>query len=159
MITACGSLLVRTGHGAPVVADADAARRRLEMIRNLILLGEQDEVAPHLHKLRPVAEALDLARIIAALDNGEFRAAIEHIDGYLRKATALVVAGFTDIPRLRFVLESLELRLESLTDEKAEIERSLITFNRGHDDELGSLIQRILKARAELARLLYESNT
>lgn len=148
------SLLVRTGHGAPVVADADAARRRLEMIRNLILLGEQDEVAPHLRKLRPVAEALDLARIVAALDNGEYRAAIEHIDAYLRKATALVVAGFADIPRLRFLLESLELRLESLTDEKAEIERSLITFNRRHDDALGSLIQRILKARAELARLL-----
>jgi hypothetical protein len=148
------SLLVRTGHGAPVVADADAARRRLEMIRNLVLLGEQDEVAPHLRKLRPVSEALHLARIIAALDNGEYRAAIEHIDAYLRKATAVVVAGFADIPRLRFLLESLELRVESLTDEKAEIERSLITFNRRHDDALGDLIQRILKARAELARLL-----
>lgn len=147
------SLLVRTGHGAPVVADADAARRRLEMIRNLVLLGEQDDVATQLRKLRPVAEALHLTQIIAALDNGEYRAAIEHIDAYLRKATALVVAGFADIPRLRFVLESLELRLESLTDEKAEIERSLITFNRRHDDALGSLIQRILKAKAELARL------
>jgi hypothetical protein len=147
------SLLVRTGHGTPVVADADAARRRLEMIRNLILLGEQDDVAAHLRKLRPVAEELHLARIIAALDNGEYRAALEHIDAYLRKTTALVVAGFADIPRLRFLLESLELRLESLTDEKADIERSLITFNRRHDDALGSLIQRILKAKAELARL------
>lgn len=147
------SLLVRTGHGTPVVADADAARRRLEMIRNLILLGEQDDVAAHLRKLRPVAEELHLARIIAALDNGEYRAALEHIDAYLRKTTALVVAGFADIPRLRFLLESLELRLESLTDEKADIERSLITFNRRHDDALGSLIQRILKAKAKLARL------
>ena len=148
------SLLVRTGNGAPVVADADTARRRLEMVRNLVLLGEQDEVAPHLRKLRPVAEALHLTRIIEALDNGEYRAAIESIDAYLRKATALVVAGYTDISRLRFLLESLELRLESLTDEKAEIERSLITFNRRHDDALGDLIQRILKARAELARML-----
>lgn len=153
------SLLVRTGHGAPVVADVDAARRRLEMIRNLVLLGEQDDVATHLRKLRPVAEELHLARIIATLDNGEYRAAIEHIDAYLRKATALVVAGFADIPRLRFLLESLELRLESLTDEKAEIERSLITFNRRHDDALGDLIQRILKARAELARLLAADRT
>lgn len=148
------SLLVRAGHGAPVVADADAARRRLEMIRNLVLLGEQDDVVTHLRKLRPVAEALQLARIIAALDNGEYRAAIEEIDAYLRKATALVAAGFADIPRLRFQLESLELRLESLSDEKAELERRLITFNRRHDDALGDLIQRILKARAELARLL-----
>lgn len=148
------SLFDRTGHDAPVVADADAARRRLEMIRNLILLGEQDDVASHVRKLRPVAKILQASRIIEALDNGEYRVALEEIDAYLRRATALVVAGYADIPRLRFQLESLELRLESLSDEKAELERRLITFNRRHNDALGDLIQRILKARAELARLL-----
>ena len=65
------SLLVRTGHGTPVVADADAARRRLEMIRNLVLLGEQDDVANHVCKVRPGAEALQVSRIIAARDNVE----------------------------------------------------------------------------------------
>jgi hypothetical protein len=148
------NLLVRSGHGAPVIADVDAVRRRLEMVRNLVLLGEQDDMGTHLRKLRPVAEELQLTRIIAALDNGEYRAALEEIEVYLRKATALVVAGFADIPRLRFQLESLELRLESLSDEKAELERRLITFNRRHDDALGDLIQRTLKARAELARLI-----
>ena len=146
------SLLVRAGEGAPIVADPDAARRRLEMIRNLVLLGEQDDVAIHLRKLRPVAEALHLGHVIATLDKGEYRAALEEIDAYLRRATALVVAGFSDIPRLRLMLETLELRLESLTDEKGELERRLITFNRRHDDALGDLIQRILKARAERAR-------
>ena len=147
-------ILVRTGQGAPEVADTDAARRRLEMIRNLVLLGEQDDVATHLRKLRPVAQELQLSTIITALDNGEYKAALEHIDAYLRKVTALVVAGYADIPRLRFQLEILEVRLESLSDEKADLERLLITFNRRHDDALGDLIQRILKARAELARLL-----
>ena len=147
------SLIARSGHGAPVAVDADAARRRLEMIRNLVLLGEQDDVATHVRKLRPVAEALHVSAIIAALDKGEYTAALEAINAYLRKATALVVAGFADIPFLRFQLGTLELRLESLSDEKAELERRLITFNRRHDDALGDLIKRILKARAELARL------
>jgi hypothetical protein len=147
------TLIARSGHGAPVVADVDAARRRLEMIRNLVLLGEQDDVATHVRKLRPVADILHVSAIIAALDKGEYTAALEEIDAYLRKATALVVAGFVDIPRLRFQLGTLELRLESLSDEKAELERRLITFNRRHDDALGDLIKRILKARAELARL------
>ena len=147
------SLIARSGHGAPVVADVDAARRRLEMIRNLVLLGEQDDVATHVRKLRPVAEALHVSAIIAALDKGEYTVALEEIDAYLRKATSLVVAGFVDISRLRFQLGTLELRLESLSDEKAELERRLITFNRRHDDALGDLIKRILKARAELARL------
>jgi hypothetical protein len=147
------SLIARSGHGAPVVADADAARRRLEMIRNLVLLGEHDDVITHVRKLRPVAEVLCVSGIIAALDRGEYTAALEEIDIYLRKATALVVAGNADVPGLRFQLESLELRLESLSDEKAELERRLITFNRRHDDALGDLIERVLKARAELARL------
>lgn len=146
------SLLVRAGHGVPVIADADAARRRLEMIRNLILLGEQNDVATHVHRLRAVAETLQVTRIIAALDSGEYRVALGEIDAYLRKATALVVAGYADVARLRFVLESLELRLESLSDEKADLERRLITFNRRHDEALGDVIQHILKARAELAR-------
>ena len=152
------SLLVRAGHGVPVIVDAEAARRRLEMIRNLILLGEQNDVATHVHRLRAVAETLQVTRIIAALDRGEYRVALEEIDAYLRKATALVVAGYADIARLRFVLESLELRLESLSDEKADLERRLITFNRRHDEALGDLIERILKARAELARLAAERN-
>lgn len=46
------------------------------------------------------------------------------------------------------------MRLESLADEKAELERHLITFNRRHDDALGEVIQRLLKAKAELARLM-----
>lgn len=147
-------LLLRAGQGAPVVADADAARRRLEMIRNLILLGEQEDVPVHLRKLHPVAEALELTRIIAALENGEYKAALEQINAYMRRNTALVVAGLADITRLRFLLEALELRLESLSDEKAELERRLITFNRRHDEALGDLIQQVLKARAELARLI-----
>jgi cytochrome c5 len=147
------SLIARSGQSAPVIADTDAAMKRLELIRNLVLLGEQGDVDIHVRKLRPVAEALHLSEIIATLDKGEFTAALEEIDTYLRRATALVVAGFADLPRLRLLLETLELRLESLSDEKAELERRLITFNRRHDDALGNLIKRILKARAELARL------
>ena len=148
------ALLARAGYGGPVVADADAARRRLEMIRNQILLGEHDDVAPQIRKLGPVAEALQLSKIITALDHGKYRTALEEIETYLRKATALVVSGYADIPRLRFQLESLELRLESMTDEKVELERRLIIFSRRHDDALGDVIQRLLKAQAELAQLL-----
>jgi hypothetical protein len=147
------SLIARVCDSGPVVADANAARRRLEMIRNLVLLGEQDDVSTHLHKLRPIAEALQLAQIIVALDNGEYKSALEHIDAYLCKRSALVVADDLNIAILRFHLETLELRLSSLSDEKADLERRMITFNRRHDDALGDLIQHLLKARAELARM------
>ncbi|WP_070411131.1 phospholipase D-like domain-containing protein [Pseudomonas lundensis] len=146
-------LLVRAGKGVPLVVDNDEVRRRLEMIRNLILLGEQDDVAPHVRKLRSVAEALQISRIVSAIDTGQYKAVLVEIDAYLRRATALVQEGYANIPHLRFQLKTLELRLESLTDEKAELERRLVTFNRRHDDALGDIIQRVLRARSELAQL------
>ena len=135
-LEAFDSLLTRAGFGTPVIADVEVTRRRLEMIRNLILLGEQNDVAPHVSKLRPVAEALQMSQIISALESGKYQAALEEINAYLRKQTAIVEAGFSDVTRLRFQLEVLELRLESLTEEKTELERRLITFNRRHDDIL-----------------------
>ena len=158
-LAAFEGVAARAGQGSLVIADTDAARRRLEMIRNLIMLGEEADVAQQLGKLRPVAEALQLERIIVALDKGEYRLALEAIETYLRRATAIVVNGQYEIPRLRLQLEALELRLESMSDEKAEQERRLIIFNRRHDDALGGLIQRVLKARAVLARQLAATNT
>jgi len=152
-VDAFEGLVARAG-AEPGIVDMDAARRRLELIRNLVMLGEQKDIAPHLRKLRPAAEALRLFEIIRALDNGEYQVAIEEIDSYMRRSTALVSTELVDVPRLRLQLITLELRLESLVDEKAELERRLITFNRRHDEALGDLIQRLLKARAELAELV-----
>lgn len=141
----------------PATADADATRRRLEMIRHLILLGEQDHVGTHVRKLRPVAAPLNLSTILEALDRGEFALALEQIDAYLRQTTAIVVADLLDVGPLRFWLETLELRLESLSEEKTDIERRLQTFNRRHDEALGDLLQKVLRARAELAQHLAAS--
>lgn len=153
------SLLVRTGRAEPVVIDQHAARQRLELIRNLIMLGEHDDIVPHLRKLRPMAEALRVSLIISALDNGEYQRALEEIGVYLHRQTALISTEAVDIPRLRFQLQTLEIRLESLTDERADLERRLITFNRRHDEALGDVIQRLLMERAHLARLMVAART
>lgn len=148
------SLLIRVGQGEPDIAEigVDAARRRLEMIRNLILLGELDDVATQLRKLRPVSQALQLSKIIAALDIGEYQAALMLIEAYLCKVTAVQVAGLTDIPRLHFYLENLELRLKSLSDERGNLERRAKSFQLHHEEVLGDLIRRIKKARDERIR-------
>jgi DNA repair exonuclease SbcCD ATPase subunit len=149
-------LLARAGYVASetTTVDSESVRRRLELIRNLVLLGEQDELTLHIRKLHPASEAIGLGRLIAALDRGEYAAALKLIEDYLHRATALVVADAVDIAPLRFELSVLELRLESLSDEKAELDRRLITFNRRNDEALGGLIQRLLRARAQLARLV-----
>lgn len=145
-------LLTRAGAKAPII-NSEAAKRRLEMIRNLILLEEQDELTPHLNKLRPIATSLNLETIVRVLDDGQYREALEQIDSFLKRFSAVIPVQESEIARLRFILEVLELRLESLSDEKAELERKLLVFNRRHDEILGDLIKRVLQAKSELAHL------
>lgn len=148
-------LLARTEQaesaGQPQV-DAEAARRRLEMVRSLILLGEQDGLPTHLNKLRPVAQALGLQAILQALERGAYKAALEFIENYLRRSSAVTLHEDADIPILQLQLQSLELRLESLSDEKTDLERSLVIFNRRYNDALGALLLKVLAARTALAR-------
>jgi len=155
------SLLDRAGCAIPqpAVIDIEAARRRLELIRNLVLLGEQEELGPHVRKLRSAAGSLGLGQIVVALESGEFTTALELINDHLNRATSLVLADDVDIAQLRFELSVLELRLESLSNEKADLDRYLITFNRRHNEALGNLIQCLLRARAELARLIASEQT
>lgn len=150
-------LLKRLKEETPVIVDTEAARRRLEMIRNLILLGEQSELNPQVDRLRSLSGSLNLNKIIASLDNGQYQEALEKINVYLSRATGLVAADDNEILRLQFHLQILELRLESLDNEQADLERSLIVFNRRHDELLGSFIRDVLKTRAEYARLIAKS--
>ena len=154
-LDAFNQLLGRAGHVVDTgsAVDTEATRRRLEVVRNLLLLGEQDEIGPQIHKLRVATEMPSMGRLIDALNSGQFETVLALIDEHLHKATALIVADDAEIGRLRFELSVLEVRLESLSDEKAELERRIITFNRRHDEVLGDVIQRLLQARVELARI------
>lgn len=148
-------LLARTGQAGTAAQpqlDTEAVRRRLEMVRNLILLGEQDDLLPHLGKLRPVAEALRLQTILQALERGAYKAALESIEDYLRHDSTVVLREDADIPRLQLQLQALELRLESLSDEKTDLERNLVIFNRRYSDTLGALLIKVLAAQAGLSR-------
>lgn len=148
-------LLARSGQvgvAAQPQADAESVRRRLELLRNLILLGEQDDLPPHLSKLRPAADALRLQPILRALESGAYKAALESIEEYLRSSSTIILREDADISRLQLQLQAMELRLESLIDEKADLERGLVIFNRRYSDALGALLIKVLAAQAEMAR-------
>ena len=136
---------------------AEAVKRRLEMVRHLILLGDYEDISVQVVKLVSVADVYKLTSMIDLLNTGQYQDALESINTYLNKFTALVSVEEQEIPRLQFQLQVLELRLESLSNEKTELERCLIIFNRRYDEALGDLIQQLLKARAEYAKLLVQS--
>lgn len=148
-------LCMSTGQQSTSIS-ADSVKRRLEMIRHLILLGDYEDVTAQVIKLNPAANEYKLTPIIEELNGGKYQEALEKINSYLSKFTALVSIEAQEIPRLQFELQILELRLESLSNEKAELERCLIVFNRRHDEVLGDLIKNVLQARAEYARLMFD---
>jgi hypothetical protein len=122
------------------------------MVRNLILLGEQEDLPRHLVKLRAVAQALQLQPIMQSLERGAYKEALEAIEDYLHRRSAIVVREDTDVPRLQLELQTLELRLQSLSEEKDDLERRLVIFNRRYSDALGPLLTEVLRARADLAK-------
>jgi len=145
-----------TASSTPV--NTDAVRRRLEMVRNLILLGEQDDLPPHIQKLRPIVEQLRLQTLLQALEQGNYKNALQDIETYLQHSSALVLREDIDVPNLQFQLQVLELRLQSLSDEKSDLERTLVIFNRRYNDALGTLLIDLLGAQAKLARQKAEAH-
>ena len=139
-----------TASSTPV--NTDAVRRRLEMVRNLILLGEQDDLPPHIQKLRPIVEQLRLQALLQDLEQGNYKNALQDIETYLQRSSALVLREDIDVPNLQFQLQVLELRLQSLSNEKSDLERTLVIFNRRYNDALGTLLIDLLGAQAKLAR-------
>lgn len=136
--------------------DTDRIRKRLELIRNFIQLGEVEDLLPHTQRLRGVADKASLSKVLTAIDTSEYTKALEEIEQWLKRASALVVAEDTDVTYLRLQLQALELGVTALSTEHADLERRLVVFNRRHDDALGDLIQAVLGARSELKRLQAE---
>lgn len=153
-IAVFNDLLANGTQNTTTPIDTEAVRRRLEMIRNLILLGEQDDLQPQISKLGSAIDKLKLENIVSSLESGLFKEALEQIAVFLSRATALTTVDDNQIPKLQFELRILELRLESLTTEKTDIERRLLVFNRLHSTAVGSLIQELLKLKSAYARLL-----
>jgi hypothetical protein len=150
-IDAFDSLLAKHALGESVL-DTAQVRRRLEIIRNLLLLNEWETLAGQLAKLRPFAATLELGRLFAALDQRDRDKANDWITSYLQRATALTIAADHEIPLLRLKLSGLEHQITALATEKAEIERLIHAFSVRSSHEIGDLITRYLELRAERLR-------
>lgn len=132
--------------------DSPQVRRRLEIVRNLLLLEDWDALAPQLDRLRPAGGALHLEPLFTALRAHDGSAAVTWIDDYLQRATALTIATDQEVAFLRLTLRGLEYQVTALSDEKAEIERLIHAYSLRSSHAIGDLITRYLALRAEKLR-------
>lgn len=135
---------------------------RMEALRHVITLDDEDDISLQLQKLKrliPVSGGYDTEQaIIALVESDELETASIQIEEYCRTHKQVAVYVDPELDELRLELTLLEIQVAAMEDEKAEIERVLHAFNFRYSIELGEVISRILQLRTERLQHEYCNN-
>lgn len=131
---------------------SDSIIQRLELIKNMIQLGETETLEAQADRLRSTDGASTLYEIADCLSKQRYSDAVARIDEYLQSEAALQTYEDPRLSGLRLEAEALEERLAELESQKAEIEREIHAFNLRHEQELGPILEEILEIRSERKR-------
>ncbi len=138
---------------APDKAPLDLSQvlKRLDLIKTLIALDEPDDLKPHLDKLSQQNLTDELAQIVSLLRRGHYAKAVTQIDLFGKQHTTLTAYVDIELSALKIEIRILELQVQALEAEKADIEKTLHEFSIQHALRLGDLILKLLELRREQA--------
>lgn len=123
--------------------------KRLEILKNYILLDDIEELRKESQKLKEYDFNADLSEIINDLRNNEFASAIYKIENFISKNLQLTTWTDPLIAALKLEVKNLENQLTAYDNEKIELEKLLAEFQHRHTLELGDIILEILKLRKQ----------
>jgi len=126
--------------------------KRLELIKSLISLEEEDEIDAHVLKLEQLGIPAELETIITSLKEKSYSKAAIAIETFINQHNNLSIFIDPEIDGLKLEAKSLEAKLNKLSDEKADLEKLIHEFGVRHNKELGELILKILKYRKNKAK-------
>jgi PLD-like domain len=121
--------------------------KRLEILKNYILLEDVDEVIKESTKLREYDYNSELLEIINNIQLKEYGDAIHKIENFITKNQQLTIWVDTEIAALKLETKVLENQLNAFDNEKIELEKLLSEFQHRHSSELGAIILDILHLR------------
>ena len=126
--------------------------KRIELIKSLILLEEEEDIAEQITKLQDLHPDEEIKGIIFHLEQKSYGKAAKEIEAFLNSHHQL--SKFTDpeIEGLKLEAKSLEAELNKLSNEKADLEKFIHEFGVRHNKELGELILKILRFRKYKAK-------
>jgi len=125
----------------------DKILKRLEILKNFILLEDIEEVQSATKKLKQYEFNSDLNEIIEFLRKEEFSTAISNIQKFISKHNQLLIWIDPEIAALKLEIKNLENQLNAFDNEKIELEKLLSEFQNKHTKELGAIILELLKLR------------
>lgn len=123
--------------------------KRLQLIKCLIALEEEEELAPHIEKLQQEITTPAIENIISLLQLTQYSNAIAAIDEFINANNQLTFYTDPEIEALRFEAKGLEKQIQELSNEKAELDKLIHEFSVRHNQELGELILKILSFRKQ----------
>jgi hypothetical protein len=126
--------------------------KRLELIKSLISLEEEDEISSQVSKLEQAGITPELRNIIIFLKEKSYSNAAIAIESFINLHSGVSVYIDPEIEGLKLEAKSLEAKLKKLSDEKADLEKLIHEFGVRHNKELGELILKILKFRKNKAK-------
>ena len=125
----------------------DKIIKRLEIIRNYIVLEDIEDINRESDKLKIYTFQQNIAAITQALQQHSFETAVALIDQFVKNHHALVIYSDIDISALKLEIRHLEHQLNAYDNEKIELEQLILEFRHRHTNELESYIKRLLYLR------------
>jgi len=156
------SIFERYSGKGVVGADLGKIVARLEALRHVIALDDEDDISLQLSKLKKLLaggyEYAEVNEIIALIEEDKLDQAIADIEIFVRSHKQISVYVDPDIPELTLELKAMEIQVSALEDEKTELEKLLHTYNYRHATEVGEIIRRILFLRREKLKVEAEQD-
>jgi len=125
---------------------------RLQMIKSLITLEEENEIAVHISRLRQFSLEGELENIIILLEGKSYSKAIPAIEAFINQHNQVGFYIDPEMEGLKLEAKVLEAEVNKLSDEKADLEKLIHDFGVRHNNELGELILKILRFRKSKAK-------
>ena len=122
--------------------------KRLEIIKNFVILEEIDEISKSASKLEQYIFNSDIDEIIALIQKEDFGDAIHKIESFINKNQQLSIWSDPEIAALKLGIKNIENQINAFDNEKIELEKILADFQHQHSIELGEIILEILKLRS-----------
>jgi len=132
---------------AEVVFPIGKIIKRLEILKNHIILEDLEELKKQTTKLSEYDFNADLLEIINDIQNEEFASAITKIQNFINQNQQLAIWDDPEISALRLEVKILENQINGYENEKIELEKLLSDFHHRHTIELGDIILEVLKLR------------
>jgi len=121
--------------------------KRLEIIKNYVLLEEIDEISRSASKLKVYDFNSDIDEITILIEKEDFGNAIIKIECFISKNQQLSIWSDPEIQALKLEVKNIENQINAFDNEKIELEKILGAFQYRHSLELGEIILEILKLR------------